>query len=289
MEWNDVEIFLAIARNGTLGAAARKLGLTQPTLGRRLKVFEQALGQTLFQRTTDGFVLTDEGNAVLAPAERMEQEALGLQRALSGQESELSGTLRLSSSDWFGTHMLSPVVAAFVAENPRVTIELMTESRLVNLARREADLAFRITPFKESDVISRKLLRVEYGAYIRKGTRRPIAGDGDGFRLITMDEAFGTLPDVAWLRRTFPKAEIAARSNNRDAQARLCGQGAGIAVLPKPLAKAYPDLQEVRLAEPPPGRDTYVGYHQDLKRLTRLRKLLDLVIERLGPAVSRRL
>jgi DNA-binding transcriptional LysR family regulator len=281
MEWNDVEIFLAIARNGTLGAAARKLGLTQPTLGRRLKMFEQSLGQTLFQRTTDGFVLTDEGNAALAHAEQMEENALGLQRALSGQETELSGILRLSSSDWFGAHVLSPVVAAFVAENPHVTIELMTDFRLVNLARREADLAFRITPFKEPDVISRKLQRIDYGTYIRKGAKRPTVGDGAGFRLVAMDETFGW-PDAAWLRRIFPKAEIAARSNNRDAQARLCACGAGIAVLPKPLAKAYPDLQELSLPEPTPGRDLHVGYHRDLRRLTRLRKMLDLVIERLG-------
>jgi DNA-binding transcriptional LysR family regulator len=282
LEWNDVEIFLAIARHGTLGAAARSLGVTQPTMGRRLKVLELALDQTLFQRTADGFVLTDEGNAALAHAERMEQEALGLQRALSGQETGISGTLRLSSSDWFGTHMLTPIIAAFTRDNPLVTIELITDSRLLNLSRREADLAFRITPFKEPDVISRKLLHIDYGAYIAKGAKRPGAGDGAGLRLVTMDEAFGSLPDVAWLRRTFPKTEIAARSNNRDAQARLCAQGAGIAVLPKPLAKAYPDLQELRLLEPPPGRDTHVGYHRDLRRLTRLRKLLDLVIEELA-------
>lgn len=282
MEWNDVEIFLAIARHGTLGAAARSLGVTQPTMGRRLKVLEQALDQTLFQRTADGLVLTDEGTAALAHAERMEEEAFGLRRALSGQETGIGGTLRLSSSDWFGVHMLTPIIAAFTREHPLVTIELITDSRLLSLARREADLAFRITPFKEPDVISRRLLHIDYGAYIARGAKRPAVGDGAGFRLVTMDEAFGNLPDVAWLRRTFPNAEIAARSNNRDAQARLCAQGAGIAVLPKPLAKAYPDLQELRLADPPPGRDTHVGYHRDLKRLARLRKLLDLIIEKLA-------
>jgi DNA-binding transcriptional LysR family regulator len=254
MEWNDVEIFLAIARHGTLGAAARALGLTQPTMGRRLKVLEASLGQTLFQRTADGFVLTDEGTAALGPAERMEEEALGLRRALSGQETQLTGVLRVSSSDWFGTHLLAPVIAEFTRENPRIIVELVTESRILNLARREADLAFRITPFKEPDVISRKLLHIPYGAYQRKGTKPP--GDGAGSRLITMDEAFGGMPDVAWLRRTFPQAETGTRSNNRDAQARLCIEGAGIAVLPKPLAKAYPELQEIRVAERPPPRAT---------------------------------
>jgi DNA-binding transcriptional LysR family regulator len=263
-----------------LGAAARALGLTQPTMGRRLKVLEQSLGQTLFQRTTDGFVLTDEGTAVLGHAERMEEEALGLRRALSGRETQLTGVLRVSSSDWFGAHLLAPVIAEFTRENPRIIVELVTESRILNLARREADLAFRITPFKEPDVISRKLLHIPYGTYQRKGVKPP--GDGAGCKLITMDEAFGGMPDVAWLRRIFPKAETGTRSNNRDAQARLCIEGAGIAVLPKPLAKAYPELQEIRLAERPPGRDTYVGYHRDLRRLTRLRRLLDLVIARLG-------
>ena len=282
MEWSDVEIFLAISRHGTLGAAARALGLTQPTMGRRLKVLEQGLGHTLFQRTADGFVLTDEGTAALAHAERMEEEALGLQRVLSGQETQLSGMLRLSSSDWFGAHVLAPLIAAFTRENPKVTVELVTDTRLLNLSRRETDLAFRITPFKEPDVISRKLVNIPYRAYGRKGDKRPIPGDGSGFKLITLDEALGSLPDVAWLKKTFPKAEIAARSNNREVQARLCAEGAGIVVLPKPLAQTYPDLQELRIPDPPPGRDTYVGYHRDLRRLTRLRKLLDLIIDRLG-------
>src|SRR5262245_20231429 len=135
MEWNDVEIFLAIARRGTLGAAAKSLGVTQPTMGRRLKVLEQALGQTLFQRTADGFLLTDEGSAALAHAERMEEEALGLQRELGGRETEICGTLRLSSSDWFGAHILAPVIAEFVRENPLVAIELVTDSRQLSLSR----------------------------------------------------------------------------------------------------------------------------------------------------------
>jgi DNA-binding transcriptional LysR family regulator len=109
MDWSDLRIFLAIAREGTLGAAARKIGQSQPTMGRRLRALEQSLGQTLFQRTTDGFVLTDEGTAVLRHAERIEEEAVALERRASGAETQLDSLLRLSSSDWFGTVMLSPV------------------------------------------------------------------------------------------------------------------------------------------------------------------------------------
>src|SRR5580692_3574263 len=99
MEWSDLRIFLAIAREGTLGAAARKLGQSQPTMGRRLRALEQAIGHTLFQRTGDGFVLTDEGSAVLPHAERMEEDAVALQRQLAGHGRQLEGLVRLSSSD----------------------------------------------------------------------------------------------------------------------------------------------------------------------------------------------
>jgi DNA-binding transcriptional LysR family regulator len=282
VDWSDIEIFLAIARNGTLGAAARKLNLTQPTMGRRLRAFEAAVGQTLFQRTADGFVLTDEGSAILGHAERIEEEALALRRSLAGQGKQLDGTLRLSSSDWFGSHVLSPVLADFSQVHPGIVVELITDSRLLSLSRREADLVFRITPFTEPEVISRKLMHIDYALYIRKGDSHPQQGDGTGERLITMDEAFGGMPDVAWLKRVLPNAVVAMRSNNRDVQATLCASGVGLAVLPRPLGDRIAAIERVEMTEDPPGRDTWIGYHRDLKRLARLRALLDFIIGRLG-------
>ncbi|NKK66856.1 LysR family transcriptional regulator [Rhizobium leguminosarum bv. viciae] len=282
MEWSDLRLFLAIARFGTLGAAARSLGLTQPTMGRRLRALESSLGQTLFQRTTDGFVLTDEGAAVFAGAERIEDEALAVERVLAGGSRQLDGFLRLSSSDWFGAHVLSPVLAEFSQVHPKVEVELLTDSRLLSLSRREADLVFRIQPFTEAEVISRKLIHIEYGVYISRGAPHPKAGDGAATRLVTMDEAFGDMPDVGWLQRLLPRADIVMRSNSRDVQAALCANGAGLAVLPRPLGDSLATIELVDLGEPPPGRDTWVGYHRDMKRLARLRALLDLVIERLA-------
>lgn len=282
MEWSDLKLFLAIARQGTLGAGARSLGLTQPTMGRRLRALEISLGQTLFQRTADGFVMTDEGAAVFAHAERMEEEALGLERELAGQSRQLSGFLRLSSSEWFGAHVLAPVLAEFSLRYPKIVVELLTDSRLLSLSRREADVVVRIAPFTEPDVISRKLLHIDYRLYTRRGAEHPKAGDGAGARLVTMDEAFGGMPDVTWLTRLLPKAEIAMRSNNRDVQATLCRNGAGLAVLPRPLGDSIADIEPVDLGEAPPGRDTWIGYHRDMKRQARLRALLNLVIERLA-------
>lgn len=282
MDWDDIKVFLAVARAGSLGGAARALGQSQPTMGRRLKAFEERLGTPLFQRGPGGFVTTDAGAEVLAHAERMEDEALAFERRLAGQDAELEGLIRVSSSDWFGVQVLAPVLAGFQALHPRVVIELITDSRLFNLARREADLVFRIRPFDEPEVIARRLVRIDYGAYLHQSLEAPHAGDGAGTALITMDTAFGGMPDAVWLKRVLPRAHVITRSNNRDVQARMCGLGAGVAVLPKPLGDAVPNIRRIDLGEPPPSRDTWVGYHRDLRRLARLRALLDLTIERLA-------
>ena len=282
MEWSDLRIFLAIAREGTLGAAARRLALTQPTMGRRLRTLEVAVGHKLFQRTSDGFVLTDEGSTLLGHAERMEEEAFAIERRLTGQIQELEGTLRITSSDWFGAHVLTPVLAEFSVRHPQVAIELLTDARFLSLSRREADVAFRIRPFDEADVVSRKLLHMRYGAYLRQGLTHPTAGDGTGCALLALDSTFAGTPDDSWLQATLPNARVVFRSNSRDVQARMCALGMGIAVLPIPLGDHTAGIERIDLRAEPPGRDTWIGYHRDLRRLARLRALLDLVIERLA-------
>jgi len=282
MEWSDLRVFLAIARAGTLGAAARSIGQTQPTMGRRLRALEGAIGHTLFQRTAEGFVLTDEGRMVLGHAERIEAEALAFERALNGSETLLEGMLRLSCSDWFGTTLLAPVLAVFGARHPGVCIELLTDARLYSLPRREADMVFRIKPFDEPEVISRRLMHIPYAVYASVGQEASLGHHGADARVITMDIAFSQMPDAVWLKAMLPAARVAFRSNNREVQARLCADGAGLAVLPRPLGDATPGIVAIDLGEAPPGRDTFVGYHKDMRRLARMRALLDLIVERLA-------
>lgn len=282
MEWSDLRIFLAVARAGTLGGAARQAGQTQPTMGRRLRALESALGHALFQRTRDGFVLTDAGQLILPHAERMEEEVLALERKLAGQTALLEGHLRISSSDWFGAHVLSPIIAAFRQAHPGVSVELVTDTRLYSLARREADLVFRIKPFDEPDVVQRKLMRLDYALYAAHHLAPPRAGDGTACSLITMDAAFADIPDAKWLRKLLPNAQLGFASNSREAQAIQCIAGAGVAVLPCLLADGIPAIRRLDLGESPPGRDVYVGYHRDLRHLGRLRAFLDFVFEQLG-------
>jgi DNA-binding transcriptional LysR family regulator len=284
VEWSDVRIFLAIVRSGTLGGAARALRLSQPTVGRRLRALEQATGQTLFQRTADGFVPTEEGTAIIALAEQMEEGALAMERRLAGKEQDLHGRLRISSADWFGAYVLPPVIAEYAKAYPHVDIEILTGTRLFSLAQREADIAFRIVPFETSDIVQKRLIRLPYGAYVPVDSAEPVFGDGSGFRLITMDTSTGQFPDIAWLRESFPNAKPVLRSNNRNVQGRMCARGVGIAVLPQIVGNQMPDLRRLDLPVEPPSRDIWMGYHRDLRRLHRLRAFIGIVTHHIANA-----
>lgn len=286
MEWSDIRIFLAVARCGTLGAAARVLQTSHPTVGRRLRALELSIGHTLFQRTADGLVLTEEGHGMVPLAEQMEESALAMERRLAGREKDLKGNLRISSADWFGAYVLPPIVADFSNLYPNVDIEILTGTRLFNLAQREADVAFRIVPFNTADVVQRRLFTLEYGVYIAEELPDPEFGDGTGFRLITHDTSTGQFPDIAWLIESFPNARPLLQSNNRNVQGRMCRQGVGIAVLPRVVGNQIAGIRKLELPTTPPSREIWMGYHRDLRRLARLRAFISTVSEHLVNATS---
>ncbi len=282
LDWSDLRVFLAIAREGTLGAAARKIGQTQPTMGRRLRALEAALGHVLFQRTADGFVLTDEGGTLLRHAERIEAETLAAQRQLAAGVHDIDGLLRISTLDWFAIYMLAPVLSEFGLQYPKASVELLTDARLYSLPRREADMVIRMRPFDEPEVIGRRLVTVPYALYAPIGSAVPTFGDGAGLRVVTMHEAYAGRPDVLWLQRALPHATAGFSSNNLAVQAQMCAWGAGYTVLPRPVGDATPGIAAIDLDEPLPGRDQYIGYHRDLRRLPRLRALMDMIVARLA-------
>lgn len=279
LDWDDLRLFLAIARAGTLTGAAQRMLLSQPTAGRRLRSLEEACGCALFQRTAAGLRLTDEGGAVLLHAERMEEEAIALERQLTGREHMLQGQLRLSASEWFSRLVLAPRIASFSISQPLVTIELLADSRVFNLSRREADLVFRLPRFEEPEIVQRRFTHIRYdlfaaASYLQRRGALALAEEGDGHSLIVMDAALEAQPDVPWLRRRLPRARLAVRSNSRDVQAVACAEGAGVAILPRVLGDSL-GLVRLGLDADPPGRDIRLGYHSDLKRLKRLRAFID--------------
>src|SRR6187402_727034 len=197
MEWSDVRIFLATVRGGSLGEAARSLGVSHPTVGRRVKALEDEAGQSLFRRTKDGLVLTDAGDAVLALAESMENSALSMERRLAGNHERLEGILRISSADWFASYVLAPVLAELGRRHPAVVPEVIASYRLLDLSRRDADVAFRIVPFSEPEIVQRRLMTMPYGVYGSADTVRAVQDDPASVGLILMNTAQAHFPDVA--------------------------------------------------------------------------------------------
>src|SRR5215475_10364158 len=171
MDWNDVRIFLAVARHGSLRAAGRALGLSQPTVGRRLAAFEQTFGgPTLFDRLPDGLRLNAAGEALLAAAERLEKAALALERRRVAGSPSLSGTVRVSVGEW---------AEGFLARHcgrgeenglpPRITLELVESPQTANLARRDADLALRHGVPEAGNLFVSKVGAIAGALYRQKG------------------------------------------------------------------------------------------------------------------------
>ncbi|EKS9799956.1 MULTISPECIES: LysR family transcriptional regulator [Burkholderia] len=276
MEWSDVRVFLAVKRGGSFGAAARSLGVSHPTIGRRIKALEDESGQALFRRTADGLVLTDAGDTVLSLAEAMENAALAMERRLAGHHDRLEGILRISCAEWFAGYVLAPVLAELVRRHPAVVPEVIASYRLLSLSRREADLAFRIVPFTEPDIVQRRMMSVPYGLYGTAETARALRRDPASVGLIVMNTAQSHFPDVAWLLERFPRSRRVFTSTSRAVQGRMCAAGMGMAVLPRPLGDAIPAVRRIETPEPPPSRDIWVGYHHDLRHMDRLRAMLDI-------------
>ena len=269
MEWSDIRVFLAVVRSRSLGEAARSLGVSHPTVGRRVKALEDEAEQPLFRRTKDGLVLTDAGDAVLSLAESMEASALAMERRLAGSQDRLEGILRISSADWFAAHVLAPSLAELGRQHPGVVPEIIASYRLLDLSRREADVAFRIVPFSEPDIVQRRLMAMPYGLYGSEATVRAVTDDPRSAKLILMNAAQAHFPDVTWLIETFPESKPAFSSTSRSVQAQMCARGVGV-------AEQVDGLHRIDAFGQPPGRDVWVGYHQDLRHMDRLRALLEI-------------
>jgi DNA-binding transcriptional LysR family regulator len=154
-----------IARHRTLSAAARAMGVRQPTMGRRLQALEHRAGATLLQKTPDGYVLTAAGEAVLAAVERIEAETQAVERLIAGKDLRLEGTVRLTTVETLAADVLSPVLAAFRVDHPLVRVEIVAATRSLSLTKREADVALRIAPFLQPDLVARKVGELAYGLY----------------------------------------------------------------------------------------------------------------------------
>ena len=284
MDWDDLRTFLAIARHGTLSAAARALGVTQPTMGRRLAAMEARTGARLLQRLPGRYALTSLGESVLGNAERIEAEALAAERTITGKDVGLEGLVRLTTVDTLAARIVAPALAELQIRHPGILVELVPDTRSLSLSRREADIALRMSRFEGHEVAARRVGAMAMGLYATADWQGRIE-KGEA-RLVTVLDDQTHLPEAKWLRDAFPNALNGFRSNSREVQLWAAKSGAGIAALARYRADAEPGLVRLRTDIPDLVRDIWLGVHVDMRHMPRVRAVMDAVIktlERQGP------
>ena len=280
MDWSDLHSFLAIARSGSLSGAARELGVGQSTMSRRLAALELRAGTRLLQKTPSGYALTTLGEMVLGNAERMESEAIAIERSVAGCNVALSGLLRITTVDTLAHRLLPPAVARLREQHPGISVEIIADGRSLSLSRREADIALRMTRFEGNEIVARKVGEAPNGLYVSRAYQEragPPNADGTGHAVITTLEDQAHLPESRWLVKRFPKAQVALRSNYREVQLGAARAGIGIVLASRYLAGAEPDLVELATNEPLPERDIWLGMHQDMRQTPRIRACVEAI------------
>ncbi|MCA1398501.1 LysR family transcriptional regulator [Bradyrhizobium sp. BRP56] len=255
IDWEDVRLFAALARHGSLSGAARALSVNHATVARRVKSLETTIGERLVERRPDGYVLTRRGARMLDAANDMEAAAARLgHRGTSGAP---TGLVRINAPPSLSQNFLVHRLARLSRQQPGLDIDLATDFRTVSLERREADIALRFGRPEDGDVIARRLVSMGFGFYATADCRRRIdAGDEPVF--VGFDEANAHLPEALWLFRKFPHARMSFRTSNQAAQAAAAQAGAGIALLPHFIGRAKRKLCACKLAHAPPPRELWL-------------------------------
>lgn len=255
IQWNDFQTFLAIARAGQIARAARALTLDATTVARRLRRLESRIGQTLFEQTRDGQTLTEAGERLLHEVEAMERAAVPLSERTSPGEGGLSGTLRVSVSEGFGTWFIARHLSSFTKANPQLVVDLVSTSGFLSPSKREADLAVLLARPASGQVVSRKLSDYNLRLYASPDY---VAQSGIPLRREDMHRhvLISYIPDLIYAPELPHFDSIGAdmkpqlRSSSINAQYQLVCAGAGIGLLPcfmgdrdSNLVKVLPGLE----------------------------------------------
>jgi DNA-binding transcriptional LysR family regulator len=290
-EWDDARHFLAVQRTGSLSAAARQLGVNQSTVGRRLVALEERLQAKLFFHTRDGYRIAPAGERLLPHAERMEDEAIAIAREISGQETTLTGFVRITAPDMFGARVVAPLLAAFHERYPEIEMELDTDNRLRNLTKREADMAIRVGETIERGVVVRKLGPFASALYASRAyldaRGRPRGTDLAGHDIIGYGEPVARIAESRWLIEHSEGARIVLRSHATAAQHQACLDGMGIAALPCYVGDPEPSLERLPTPAVVNRQGMSLVVHEDLRHTARVRVCADFLAERLRAQTAR--
>lgn len=254
-DWQDLRVFLALGRHGSLSAAARALSVNHATIGRRIQSLEASLGEKLVERRAEGYVLTSAGQRALDATRQMESAAQRVRRG--GADHSPAGLVRVNAPPALAQGFLVSRLARLSARHPQLDVELATDLRVVSLERHEADVAVRMVRPLDGDVVARRLVGVAYGFYAARARQRPVE-PGQAPVFIGFDEAHSHMPEAQWLAQHFPRARLAFRATHHLAQAAAAVAGAGIALLPHYIGRSTRGLHPCPADMLPPDRDIWL-------------------------------
>jgi DNA-binding transcriptional LysR family regulator len=285
VDWDDLRFFLAVARTGSLSAAARELRCTQTTVGRRLASLEARLGVRLLNRTSRGYVASPAGERIRGHVERIEAAALAVDRFVAGEDTRLEGRVTVACIESIANIVLAPCFARLHREYPAVVIELLPPDRHLSLAHREADISIHHVRPKQQEIVVRKLGSVAFGLYAstdyleRFGT--PTFADGCvGHRVVALPDQFCDLPQMQWLAGLATKARVVLKTGSYEGRLHSLLAGDGMAYLPRFHGDEVTGLTRLDgTPTPAPVVDLWLAIHKDSRNVRRIRAIIDAIAE----------
>ena len=284
LDWDDLRYFLAVARLGNLSAAAKDLRVAQSTVGRRLGSLEASLGVRLLDRTPDGYVATLAGQEVLTKAERLETEALSLERDVGGRDSQMAGIVRVTCAESVASHILAPVLADLHRKHPDIMIELIPDARELSLSMREADISVRLTLPYQHDLVTRRVGTLAFGLYaspdyLDRHGRLDFEEGCPGHHLVTHLDDIQDFEQTGWLAALAPGARIAIQTSSHEAAVVAAVHGAGVSCLARFRADQEPGLVRLLTPSPVPTTGMWMVSHKDNRRNARIRAITTQIAE----------
>ena len=291
LDWDDLRYFLALARHGSLSAAAKVLHVSQSTVGRRLNTLEATLAVRLLNRTPEGYVPTLAGEEVRKKAERLEAEALALERDVTGRDTRLRGLVRVTCAETMAAHLLAPSFASLHAQHPDIMIELIPNPRELSLAMREADISVRMRQPEQHDLIVRRIGSMAFGLY---ATSEYIEERGEpdfdegcpGHHLITQMEDSQEMTQSAWLTEMASRSQVVLQTSSHEAAVLAAANGGGLACLARFRGDDEPRLNRLAVPTEPPIADIQLLVHKDNRDTPRIRVVLNHISERIHALAS---
>ncbi|MDP5085083.1 MAG: LysR family transcriptional regulator [Yoonia sp.] len=279
-DWNQVRAFLATAEEGSLSAAARALGSTQPTLGRQVTALEEALGVTLFERSGRSLVMTTAGHDLLEHVKAMGDAASRISMVASGQSQDVAGKVTITASELFAAGLLPAIVQKLRSEAPGIEIEVVASDRLEDLTRRDADIAIRHVRPDQPDLIARQLTNFTASfyassAYIAQNGRPETADDVAGHQFIGPRDTAQMLAILAGMGIIIAPDQFKTTSDSGFVMLEMMRAGLGITVLPD---RVWPDtggVERVLTQVDPISFPVWLATHRELKTSRRIRTVFD--------------